>query len=578
MNYTSKELAEAALDYKKQGNEELYAALMAKAREQLPERQGWLKDWLGEEQTLFEEPQTAGGIAADTAKATGAGLLRGVQGIVETPEFLVKGAGRLGQEATYGLGDVPPEVAYDPFNTKTGDIIDEQLNRFPNAKAARDYRSEGNLASTAAAGGEFMAAGGAFSPKRMAKNAAKLFGFGATGEAAGKLLDETGYGDVARVGSALASPAALSAARRPLSKIDPQNLADARYLQGQGVRLSLSDITGSKPVPGVTVGSEKGKDYTKAILEKIGIRTGTTISSFVDEVPALISTAVDQLKSQMRNVTRGLQLVLSAGEQKSISAITDKFKSSKGLSAGVAEPQVTIKRLKNRLLNSKNPIDQDSYVSYRADLSELTSNKNPSVRKAAIDMLEALDGAVDRALVQSGNVDGAGLLAQNRSTLRDIYAVKDSLKGNSTGIIDPSDLRRSLERQNSDQVLMKKRGELGNLADAGDRLIPKVSASANDAMTAGDLRQLAKDTSPFFVAGSGAIKVASDLGLGDYIAPLTVATGLTVAAIRKLSKTDSGQRALIKRAMRSGEGQLGEDVIRSMVAAAASQTEDEDQQ
>jgi len=585
MDYTFEELVDAALAAKNalEPDMESYNILMEMASEiapeeaQVKERQGWVKDWLGTPQSLFEEPQTAGGIALDTAKAAGAGLLRGAQGIAETPELLIKGAGRIGQEAKYGLGNVPAEEAINPFNTFTGAGADFLFDKAGLTKA-RDYRSEGGLASLAGVGGEFGAAGISKAPKTMAKALPKMFGFGVASEAAGQALDESGYGDVARIGVGLAAPSTLSAVRRPINPIDGQNLSDARFLQGKGVKLGLSDITGGRPAPGASVGLEKGKDYTRSILESIGIRTGTTISSFVDDVPKLITSRQQQLNSEMKNATQGLNIKFDGSEQRQISAIGDRFKANKGVSPTVDEPNTTIKRLKKRFLKVNEPISRDNYMSMRSDLSLLTTNNNPAVSRAANEMLQVLDDAVDRTLVQSGNVDSVGILAKNRSNLRDIYAVVDSLEGNSTKIIDPSALNRSLNRQNSNQMFKGERGELGELASAGDRLIPGVRPPKGDQSFYEGAKQFAAETSPYTMLGGGATQMLVQSGQGNLIGPVLIALGIGSAAFNKLAKTQKGQEALIKRALRSDMGTLGEDKIRTIIATAASQTIDEDQQ
>lgn len=584
MDPTYEELVDAALAAKNASEPDMvaYNALMEMASEmeaspQITERQSFLADWLGRPQTLFSEPQSAGELALDTAASAASGLARGAQGIIETPEFLGKGVGRIGQEIKHGFGNVPAEAAIDPFTTKTGAGADYLVDK-AGLTDARDYRGEGRLPAIAGAGGEFAIAGASKAPKTLAKNAAKMFGFGAAGEVAGQALDGTGYGDAARIGTGLLAPSATSAVRRPIRPVDGQSLKDARLLKDRGVNLGLSDIVGGKPADGVNIGAEKGKDFTRAVLESIGIRSGTTISSFVDEVPILVTKRQAQLNSEMEEVTRGIAIRLDGAEQRTISSITDKFKAGKGLSADVDEPNVLIKRLKKRFLNTNQPITRDSYISMRSDLSLLTTNKNAAVSSAANEMLKVLDGSVDRILQQSGKGDSVGVLAKSRAKLRDIYAVVDSLEGTRTNIIDPSELNRSLTKQNANQMFKGTRGDLGKIAGAGDRLIPSVKPPEASGGLASDMKQLAHETSPWTMMGGGAFTVLAQSEYANMVAPILIGTGLTMAAFRKLAKTDSGQKALIKRALRSDKGQLGEDKIRAIVATAASQTIGEEEQ
>ena len=584
MNPTFEELVDAALAAKNapEPDMESYNILMEMASEmeaspQIPERQSWVADWLGRPQTLFSEPQSVGGLALDTAASAASGVARGAQGILETPEFLGKGVGRVGQEIKYGFGNVPAEDAIDPFTTKTGAGADYLVDK-AGLTDARDYRGEGRLPAIAGAGGEFAIAGASNAPKTLAKNAAKMFGFGAATEVAGQALDPTGYGDAARIGTGLLAPSATSAVRRPIRPVDGQNLKDTRLLQGRGVEVGLSDIMGGKPVEGVNIGAEKGKDFTRAVLENIGIKSGTTISSFVDEVPVLVTARQAQLNSEMEEVTKGIAVRFNGGEQRKISSITDTFKDRKGLSADVDEPNILIRRLKKRFLNVRQPITRDSYKSMRSDLSLLTKNKNVAVSSAANEMLQVLDEAVERTLRKSGKGDQVGILAGNRAKLRDIYAVVDSLEGTTTNIIDPSALNRSLKKQNANQMFKGKRGDLGELASAGDRLIPDVKPPVESGSLGSELHDLARKTSPWTMMGGGAVTMLTQSEFAAYIAPVMIAAGVTAATFQKLAKTDRGQKALISRALRSDKGQLGEDKIRAIVATAASQTIAEEEQ
>ena len=584
MDPTFEELVDAALAAKNapEPDMESYNILMEMASEmeaspQIPERQSWVADWLGKPQTLFSEPQSLGDLAVDTAASAASGVARGAQGILETPEFLAKGAGRVGQEIKHGFGNVPTESAIDPFTTKTGAGADYLVDK-AGLTDARDYRGEGRLPAIAGAGGEFAIAGASKAPKTLAKNAAKMFGFGAAGEVAGQALDPTGYGDAARIGTGLLAPSATSAVRRPIRPVDGQNLKDTRLLQGRGVEVGLSDIMGKKPAEGVNIGAEKGKDFTRAVLESIGIKPGTTISSFVDDVPVLVTARQAQLNSEMEEVTKGIAVRFNGGEQRKISSITDTFKDRKGLSADVDEPNILIRRLKKRFLNVRQPITRDSYKSMRSDLSLLTKNKNTAVSSAANEMLQVLDEAVERTLRKSGKGDQVGILAGNRAKLRDIYAVVESLEGTTTNIIDPSALNQSLKKQNANQMFKGKRGDLGELAGAGDRLIPDVKPPVESGSLGSQLHDLARKTSPWTMMGGGAVTMLTQSEFASYIAPVMIAAGVSAATFQKLAKTDRGQKALINRALRSDKGQLGEDKIRAVVATAASQTIAEEEQ
>ena len=544
---------------------------LARKSQQAPEKQGWLKDWLGAPQSVMDQPQSWGGIGLDTAAATASGVGRGAQALVETPEMLLKGVGRLRQEADYGFGNVPESQKIDPFDTFTGNIIDTGVEAL-GLTEARDYRSEGNLASTFAVGGEFLPAalGG---PGGLTKNAAKMFGAGVASESAGKLLDETGYGDVARIGTALAAPSAMSAVRRPIKSIDEQTLADARFLKERGIGFTASDVTGSTSLGSIEsragIGSEKINQFTQAVKNTFGVSDTSKNSKWLPELQSL-------LRSQMRDTTFGLKLNFNRLELAGISSSMKKFKDAKGLSAADKEPHLTLRNFRNRFLDTSKPITQDQYVSFRTDLSDLTRNKNDAISKAASDLVNILDKAVDRNLLQAGKSESVGVLSNARTKLRDLYAVETAVAKNADGTIKPEDLRSALLSQSKNQFLSGKRGELGQLADSGSRILstPKYTSKGSD------ISQALREYSPYGLMGTAGMYFANKVGQTDALMAVTALTGVSVAGALKAVKTEMGQKYLINRALRSDQGNLGEDKIRALISTVANQNikENEDQQ
>lgn len=549
------------------------ARLKSGAGVQLPERQGWIKNWLGTQQGVFDEPQSVGDIALDVAAATGAGLARGAKAIAETPEIALRAATR-GKEEIFGLLGAPIEDKTPVFDTYTGAAI-EGVTDALGLSDAMQYRSEGGLGSLSGPGGEFMAAA-VTGPAGLARKAATLYGAGAASEAAGQIMDPTGYGDVARIATGLAAPSGMSATRRPVRDIDEQTLKDAKFLKERGVNFEFSDITGAGTGRNARRSSEKFKDFTTAVLGTLGNVPKGSIKSYSDEVPLAVDTARKKFLGDMSEATFGVNIGFNRLEQSKISSAMERFNKSKGLTVEDVAPQATLKKLRNRFLNTKERIGRDEYVSYRQDLSRLTTNSNKSISTAANNLLSVLDDAVDRTLSgTAGREKYVGTLASSRRKLRDIYALEAALKKADDGIIMPKKLRDALSAQNSRQFSLGERGEIGELAKAGNRLMPSAKQQSSG-VTAADLSTMGKTA-----AGVGALTTLIPADYSTQLALVTAATTLSPIAVRKAMQTEMGQNYLINRALRSDQGkQLGEDNVRALIGtmSAGISSENEDQQ
>jgi hypothetical protein len=183
---------------------------------------------------------------------------------------------------------------------------------------------------------------------------------------------------------------------------------------------------------------------------------------------------------------------------------------------------------------------------------------------------------VDRTLSgTAGREKYIGTLASSRSKLRDIYALEAALKKTDDGIIMPKDLRDALSRQNSRQFSLGQRGDIGELAKAGNRLMPSTKQQSSG-VTAADLRTMGGTA-----AGVGALTTLIPSDYSTQLALVTAATTLSPIAVRKAMQTEMGQNYLINRALRSDQGkQLGEDKVRAVIGLMASgiSSENEDQQ
>lgn len=160
------------------------------------------------------EVDTLGEQVGDIIGTGAAGVLRGIKGIAETPEMLVRLGKRAGEEVGQftGVRD-PREEKTAVFDTATGRTIQAGYEGLAGAvgadPAGLQRRGETTAAQYAGTIGEFLpaAAGGGAAAAKAAITA------GVGSETAGQLTEGTQYEPIARVIGAFGAPMAASAAR-----------------------------------------------------------------------------------------------------------------------------------------------------------------------------------------------------------------------------------------------------------------------------------------------------------------------------------------------------------------------------
>lgn len=167
-------------------------------------------------QALYEnvigsgEVDTFGEQIGDVIGTAAAGGYRGIKGLLETPEMLLRLGKRAGEEISALTGSRDPSKEKTSIlDTKTGQLVESAYGLVGADKDYLSRRGETTAAQYAGTIGEFLPAaigGGA--------GAAKAALAAAVGsETAGQLTEGTSYEPVARVVGAFASPAAISAVK-----------------------------------------------------------------------------------------------------------------------------------------------------------------------------------------------------------------------------------------------------------------------------------------------------------------------------------------------------------------------------
>lgn len=156
------------------------------------------------------EVDTLGEQIGDVIGTAAAGGYRGIKGLLETPEMLVRLGKRAGEEVNVLTGARDPsKEKTSVFDTKTGRLVEGAYGLVGADKDYLSRRGETTAAQYAGTIGEFLPAaigGGA--------GAAKAALAAAVGsETAGQLTEGSAYEPVARIVGAFASPMAISAAK-----------------------------------------------------------------------------------------------------------------------------------------------------------------------------------------------------------------------------------------------------------------------------------------------------------------------------------------------------------------------------
>lgn len=548
---------------------------LARKSQQAPEKQGWLKDWLGRPQGVFEEPTTFGEIAQDVARAVPAGLGRGAIGIAELPEMALRASQR-GKEEVFGLlgADVEKTPITDTF---TG----QALRGAANISGLGDdlqYRGETELGQRLGTGAEFAAAAPLGAGSLLKKGATQFAG-GVAAESAGQQFDKTGYGDVARLGVGVLSPTGISTARTaisPIRNIRGELADDVNLLSKYGIDTSAgqqgASVRISEAERGKTAAQKNQiEQFSAAVMKILGVNSASAVGAPLRE-------AQQRIIFEMKQSVEGLSAHADDMDINDLFVSLARFKKVKATGEAGKVPKKEFADIFDRLRKSQGDglaIDAEEYVSFRQRLSAITSKGDNEAVVTANEMIKVLDNIANRAFSASGDTGRMQQIAAARAKYRDYLAVENaSIKAAKRGdnFITPKDLNSSFLSQSPRSAVQGTRGELADLSKSAAKVMPDATK-----VTPMDARAALKDFSIYGTVGFGGgqlLKDFTDLNAG-YVA---AAVGLTQFAVKELTATKVGQNYLKNRLMRKNETALSADSARAVIAALVNQNKAEDQQ
>ena len=543
----------------------------------VPEKQGWLKDWLGRPQGVFEEPTTFGEIAQDVAKAVPAGLGRAAIGIAELPEMALRASQR-GKEEVFGLlgADVEKTPITDTF---TG----QALRGAANISGLGDdlqYRGETELGQRLGVGAEFAAAA-PLGPGSLLRKGATQFAGGVAAESAGQQFDETGYGDAARLGVGVLSPTGISTARTaisPIRNVRGELADDVNLLSKYGIDTSAGQQAGPGSLSrreisqgGTAAQKNQIEQFSSAVMRILGGDTAIAVGAPLRE-------AQERIILEMKNSVNGLSARADDMDINDLFLSLARFKKVKATGEAGKIPKKEFADIFDRLRKSQRDglaIDAEEYVSFRQRLSSITSKGDNEAVVTANEMIKVLDNIADRAFSSSGDTGRMQQIATARSKYRDYLAVENaSIKAAKKGkeFISPQDLNVSFISQAPRSAVQGTRGELSDLARSGAKVIPTTAGNAQEA-----LRDIFASFSTYGTIGLGGAQIIKDF---TDISPayVAMALGISTAMLEKAISSKTGQSYLKNRLMRKNETALSADSARAVIAALSSQNTAEDQQ
>ena len=429
--------------------------------------------------------ENAGRFLNDAGKATGAGLTRGTVGIAGLP-------GTVGDLFNQGMTaggkaiGIIPEDWVAPSNSLSGASMTKAMSDLTGG--ATDYRGDSRAAKFAGTAAEFLpgaAAFGGMSPSNLLK-----YGImpGVSSEAAGQLTEGSAMEPYARFAGALAGGILPDLLKKGAAKLispyggaDPERLKLAAVLDDYGIPISAGQRVGSEALRRKESFTQGGQDlmetqaeaFTKAALK-------TTGTDATRATPEVMKATADRIGSVFDDVVKGVDVTPDPQAVTALSQAVDTYKSLAPTS-GQAPLIGNILKDTVKAARGGNTIPAATLKVWRSNLSKLTVSADDATRAAAVEALEAVDDMMATALNTAGRADDVARLAEARMQWRNFLAVQRAAtgagEGAAAGLVSPSALRNSVVGQGRSGYAQGTRGDIADLARAGEAVMKKLPTS-----------------------------------------------------------------------------------------------------
>ena len=530
-------------------------------------------------QTIFENVIGSGEIDTpgerlgagirDVIQSGAAGLSRGVTGLLDLPGSLIELGGTAaasGLEAgAEALGVEAPEL----FEATRQTFRDIPLRGGVMAETAELLTGGGSEFRGETVPGQFAGTVGEFAPGALlggGGTARNLLQFGVApgiaSEAAGQLTEGTEFEGAARLGAALAAPAAVSglrgAAQRAISPgagADPSRLAAAQALEREGVRVTAGQATGNEQqlfreaatAAGRRMVDEQAEQFTSAVLRRIGADAKRA-------TPEVLNDAARKIGGVFDEVATGINVVPDSQLLSKTSTALQEFRQ---LSPRASRPPI-IGNIHSKLTDAfrrSEPVTSKQILTWRSALSKLTRSPDAAIKEAAISTLDAIDDAVAQSLTKAGRGGDVEKLAQARSQWRNLIAVENAVaragEAAATGIITPANLRTSIAAQGR-RAFARGQGDLNELARSGVAVMQPLPQSGTQPRTLA--RELTAGAQGGTAAGLGSFALGADPSTAAAIGAAAV---LAPRARNAFLASPAGQAFMRNQLLQPGQSPVG---------------------
>lgn len=511
------------------------------------------------------QPKT--GVIEDVVKSAGAGLARGASGILDLPNLIPALAISGGEYLTGtqapdwlrgGIGGLPTQ------DMPQGSGVRQSVAGLTGG--ATEYKGQTMPGQFAGTVGEFLP-GAIAGPGNMARNAL-MYGVlpGVASEAAGQATEGTAMEPWARALAAIGAPLAAGAVNKgvravlsPYGGADPERLKLAKVLDDFGVPITAGQRTGAEGLRraegatgrGQEIMAQQADDFTKAALKTVG--TDATRAT-----PEVLASTAKRIGAVFDDVLQGVDVTPDA------QAVTD-FSAAMATYRQLAPKATSVPLLENinkelvRSFRGGAPIPAQTLSTWRSSLSQLTTSADTATREAALAALEAVDNSLASTLTAAGRADDLARLTEARGQWRNYLAIQKAAsragEERALGVISPSALRNELALQGRTAYATGRRGEIGDLARAGEAVMKPLPTVA-----AGGVRNVPGVSALLSGALGSAIGGATGLG-----GPAGAVAGMLAPSVYNAARMTAPMQAYLANQLVSRGGNvLTPDILRTV--------------
>jgi hypothetical protein len=479
------------------------------------------KDYLTSEQTSgAERPKGFSETAADVGKSLAAGSLRGTAGIADLPMDLAGLAVKGGEWVT---GGEAPDWLANPIEKSQGFYrrgMSDLTGGFSEREAettAGQYAGTVGEFLTPAAGAGLLKKGLTLGERALRAGTNVMTGAvvpGLASEGLGQAFEDTPYETPARIaGAILGGIGGNKLENITRGAISPggagraTNLADARLLRDQDVRVSASQATGRPSAQMIEAKNPIAQDFASISLDSPQLKDLTTASlrhaGLTDDIVARVAARpdlrgadpmlasrpmIDELFSangvKFNDALSGVPTQLS---NKFLGDVRQALKPFDPPAPGSGYPRklppVVIRDLVqelNAFTKGGPPIPAARLQEIRSQLGTHLTDVDTDVVNSARQLRDALDAAIDGSVQAIGQPGRMDQLLRAREEYRALLAIEEAVKRSKlgvNGIITPDALYAGVQSTQGMRATVAGRGmPLADLSDAAKRTITPLPA------------------------------------------------------------------------------------------------------